>query len=369
LLFLGTGSSTGCPRPNCALLFNKNVNSKSRRSSLKDDDHDEFVQKMRDTCKISSMATRGDPRFNKDYRGNPSLMILHRNNDNADGSQDNETAQNERKAVVIDVGKTFTGSALRWMPSHGITSIDAVVLTHEHCDAIAGLDDLRGFQAQPVRNAKTGLPEQNPISVHLSQVCLTQLKSQLFYLFPKTTVDDKQKSSKEGVASAGENTMSDGTKVRRYVSKIDWSVVESYQPFVASGLRMVPLPVMHGADLVCNGYAFSLNGGSGSDGKATNVVYLSDISEMIQETEEYIMKELPPTDILVLDALTLNRSSPFHYNLKQSLELVRRLKPKRTYLVGMSCDSFLPHDEMNKELAALDVRVEFAHDGLLLEAK
>ena len=88
---------------------------------------------------------------------------------------------------------------------------------------------------------------------------------------------------------------------------------------------------------------------------------------MPQETEKYIMEKLAPTDILVVDALTLERNNPTHYNLKQAIELVRRLKPKRTYLVGMSCDNFLPHDEMNKELEALDVQIEFAYDGLLLE--
>jgi len=79
------------------------------------------------------------------------------------------------------------------------------------------------------------------------------------------------------------------------------------------------------------------------------------------------MENLPETDVLVLDCLNLTRFNPTHFNLKQSLEVVRRLKPKRTYLVGMSCDSFLPHDEMNKELEALDVDVQFAFDGLMLE--
>ena len=122
---------------------------------------------------------------------------------------------------------------------------------------------------KPVRNAKTGLPEQTPLSVHLSQVNLTAIKSQFFYLFPK------QSSSKEGAVSAGENEMPDGTKVCRHVSKLDFCVVESFRPFVAAGLRMVPLPVMHGEDLICNGYSFSLDGGSDSNGKATNVVYVS----------------------------------------------------------------------------------------------
>lgn len=360
LLFIGSGSSTGCPKPNCALLFNKNENSIPPASSSANGE--EYLQKMKDMCKVSSMATRGDPRFNKDYRGNPSLMIVHRNNDTVDGEAaaannvDNEE-EKASKTVIIDVGKTFTENALRWMPPHGLTKIDAVVLSHEHMDAIAGLDDLRGFQMQPARNAKTGLPEQTPLSVYLSGTCMTALKSQFFYLFPK-------KDDDTAAASAGESTTPDGTKVRRHVSKINFCEVHDFQPFVAAGLRMIPLPVMHGEDLICNGYAWSLDN---KNGKNMNVVYLSDISRLPDETYEYIMENLPETDVLVLDCLNLTRFNPTHFNLKQSLEVVRRLKPKRTYLVGMSCDSFLPHDEMNKELEALDVDVQFAFDGLMLE--
>ncbi|KAL7533834.1 hypothetical protein ACHAXR_005471 [Thalassiosira sp. AJA248-18] len=375
LLFLGTGSSTGCPKPNCALLFNANVNSiPSAASSLSGDD--EYLNQLKKTCVVSSMATRGDPRFNKDYRGNPSLMIVHQNNDTVDGSSadasQNETTKKKSKNVVIDVGKTFTESALRWMPQNGLTSIDAVVITHEHMDAIAGLDDLRGFQlqlGQTIKTAGGSHPKQTPLSLYLSQTCLTVLKSQLFYLFPKTA--DKQNCCNEETvtASAGETALPNGEKVQRFVSKIDWNVVQSFKPFVAAGLRMVPLPVMHGEDLVCNGYSFSLDPGAGSDCKKTNVVYLSDISRLPKETETYIMNELPETDILVLDALSVDGINATHVNLQQALELVRRLKPKRTLLVGMSCDRFLPHDEMNKELAALDVNVQLAHDGLLLEMK
>ncbi|KAL7435184.1 hypothetical protein ACHAXH_007413 [Discostella pseudostelligera] len=367
LLFLGTGSSTGCPRPNCSLLFNSNVNSNPPISYMAV--KDTYIQQMKKTCQVSSMATRGNPRYNKNYRGNPSLMIIHQNNDTLRGEllDDDDSGTKEAsmyKTVVIDVGKTFTESALRWMPQWGLTTIDAVVLSHEHMDAIAGLDDLRGFQMQPIRNPKTGIPEQTPISVYLSQTCLKALRAQFFYLFP--TVNLNQFSSKvETVAVAGQSVASDGTSIRRHVSKLDFCVVQNFHPFVAAGLRMIPLPVMHGEDLICNGYAFSLNSGDGK--KKTNVVYLSDISRMPADTEKFILDKLPPTDILVIDALTLDAMNPTHYNLKQALELVRRLQPKRTFVVGMSCDLFLPHDEMNKELEKLDIQIELAYDGLLLE--
>ena len=89
---------------------------------------------------------------------------------------------------------------------------------------------------------------------------------------------------------------------------------------------------------------------------------------MPEETETYILEQLPATDILVVDALTLDRKAPTHFNLGQALDVARRLNPKRSYLVGMmSCDAFLPHDEMNKELKKLDIDIQLAHDGLFVE--
>jgi len=331
-------------------LFNRDKHSIPPTSTLNDED----LKEMYKICSVSSLATKGDPRYNKNYRGNPSLMIVHQNNDTIDGgSKKDGTPAGISKNVVIDVGKTFTESATRWMPTYGLTSIDAIVLSHEHMDAIAGLDDMRGFQLQASRNPITGIPEQVPLFVYLNETCLDALKSQFFYLFPK----------KDGSGGAGEMKAPDGKTVRRFVSKLDWCVVESFKPFLAAGLRMIPLPVLHGEDLICNGYAFSLDGSK----EKTNVVYLSDISRMPEETEEYILTKLPPTDILVIDALNLYRLNPTHLNLEQALNVVRRLKPKKTYLVGMGCDSFLPHDEMNEQLKRLDVQIELAYDGLMLE--
>lgn len=264
LLFIGTGSSTGCPRPTCALFFNaENVNASPGFNAKSK--NDEFLREMQKVCKVSSMATKGNPRLNKNYRGNPSLMIVHKNND--DGSIDAGN-EDKLKTVVIDVGKTFTENALRWMPEHGLTSIDAVVLTHEHMDAIAGLDDLRGFQLLPVKDPTTGFPLQRPLSVFLSQTCLDMLKLQFFYLF--SIVKSKQSNA------AGVTTLADGTKINRHVSKLDFCAVESFKPFVAAGLRMIPLPVMHGEDLVCNGYAFSLDDIDDEDDKL-NIVYVSKV--------------------------------------------------------------------------------------------
>ena len=255
------------------------------------------------------------------------------------------------------------------MPPNGIRSLDAVVLTHEHMDAVAGMDDLRGFQ----RRTAGGAMESTP--VFLSRQTFEAIRKQFFYLVPKG--DPFQAHDGRVIQEAADGKV----KVVRAVASLQYKLIEQFQPFVAAGLRMVPLPVMHGEDLVCLGFAFSVNGSASSNANdgdnnqekkssgGLNVVYLSDISRMLPTTETYIMEQLPPTDVLILDSLLVDREHPVHYSLKQAIELARRLKAKKTYIVGVNCDDFLPHDEANKELKKVEgLDVELAYDGLVIEA-
>merc|ERR1712071_2268 len=170
------------------------------------------------------------------------------------------------------------------------------------------------------------------------------------------------------------NGETNGVAVKRHVAALDYHVITPFKPFIAAGLKVVPLPVMHGEDMICLGFAFSLRmneSSSTSNGADTNseinVVYLSDLSRMLPSTQTYILEELPPTDILVIDSLLVDRKHPTHYCLTQAIEMARTLGAKQTFIAGMNCDAFKPHDEMNEELSKLeDVDVQLAHDGLVL---
>jgi phosphoribosyl 1,2-cyclic phosphodiesterase len=41
------------------------------------------------------------------------------------------------------MGKTFREGVLRHFENYNITSIDSIIITHAHCDAYGGLDDVR----------------------------------------------------------------------------------------------------------------------------------------------------------------------------------------------------------------------------------
>ncbi|KAB1222697.1 hypothetical protein CJ030_MR2G027552 [Morella rubra] len=71
--------------------------------------------------------------------------------------------------------------------------------------------------------------------------------------------------------------LKEGQEVRR-VTQLDWKIIEenTEKPFVASGLEVVPLPVMHGEDYICLGFLF---------GDKSRVAYVSDVSRFPASTE------------------------------------------------------------------------------------
>ena len=331
IIFLGTGSSTGCPKPLCTMLFNS---SQTSFSSGSDKVFDEMRDIFRNKCDVSKRAIVGNPLHNKDYRNNPSLLIAQY-----------DEKEGRMKHIIIDVGKTFRETALRWFPKHGINTLDAVILTHEHADASFGLDDVRGFQRVYPPLKSQGTPRAIPMKVFMSQPCLDKLSISFPWLFPqqqKKKVDDPSKPV-----------------VERFVSKLDLHIFESFEKMDVESLRVVTLPVMHGEDLVSYGFAFKVG--------STNVVYLSDISRMLPETMHYIQNHLPPTDILIVDSLHQHGTHPVHFSMEQAVELAKEIKPKQTFIVGINCDAFLPHDEMNERLQQEYGNVQLAHDGLSIE--
>jgi phosphoribosyl 1,2-cyclic phosphodiesterase len=329
IIFLGSGSSSGCPKPLCSMLFQENFPAV-----------DSYIQNLRnvynDSCRTSRLAMQGNPHENKDYRNNPSIVI------HLPPPEDDSEIVSHRN-IIFDVGKTFREASLRWMPRCGIQSLDAVVLTHHHMDAVGGLDDLRSFQTKP-------------IPVYMAQDCLDEISKQFPWLFPL------HNQGKE-----------DENKVHRFVSSLEVNIIREYEPISVEGLQIVPLPVWHGDDLLCMGYAFSLpcriDNTSPTSKKDIHIVYFSDISRMKKETMDYIHHNLPPTDVLIIDALlSTDHIHPVHFNLHQAVALSKQLGAKKTFVIGMGCESFPPHEETNSFLNnQVDIDISLAYDGLVLD--
>ena len=202
ITFLGTGSSTGCPRSSC-LYSNSSI----------PDDH----------CRISKLAVSGDPLTNPNYRNNPSLLIHY--------SKEGKSSLN----IVIDAGKTFRESLTRWLPSLQIPSVDAIVLTHEHMDAFGGMDDIRGMQAW-----RGGGKGAKMMPVYANGKTLAVVKQTFPYLWPGAD----EKPCCEGSAPGAVPVQ----KEQRHVASIDFRAVSPFKPFSVEegGLSITPLPVVHG---------------------------------------------------------------------------------------------------------------------------
>ncbi|OIV89441.1 hypothetical protein TanjilG_21884 [Lupinus angustifolius] len=297
LIFMGTGCSSTVPNLKCML----------RPSDP--------------PCPVCVQSLSIPPERNPNYRCNTSLLI------------DYCESNGNHSYILIDAGKSFKEAVLRWFVPHQIPRIDSIILTHEHADAVLGLDDVRSVQHFSPTN------DINSTPIYLSQHSMNSIKQKFPYL-----VEKKRKEGQE----------------IRWVAQMAWNIIADNfnQPFFASGLKFTPLPVMHGEDYICLGFLF---------GEKSRVAYISDVSRIPVSTEYVISKSgAGQLDLLILDSLCRTGSHNFHLCLPQALETVKRLCPKRTLLIGMTHE--FDHHRDNELLTEWSRRegipVQLAHDGL-----
>ncbi|XP_016706308.2 putative hydrolase C777.06c isoform X2 [Gossypium hirsutum] len=160
----------------------------------------------------------------------------------------------------------------------------SIVLTHEHADAVLGLDDIRVVQPHSPTN------DIDPTVIYLTQYAMDSVASKFPYLVWKK--------------------LREGQEVRQ-VAQLDWRIIEDDydKPFVASGLKFVPLPVMHGEDYICLGFLF---------GEKSKVAYISDVPRFPSNTEYVISKSgSGQLDLLIMDCLYKKGSHNVHLCLPQ----------------------------------------------------
>jgi len=205
--------------------------------------------------------------------------------------------------VVIDTTPDFRSQAIR---AH-VDRLDAVLFTHGHADHILGLDDIRPFN----------LKQKAVLPVYASRDTLETLRRQFSYIF--------------------EEALPGSTLPLIELREIDG-------PFNLFGIRIVPIPAMHGTQPVL-GFRFG------------DFAYLTDFSS-VPEPSKALLWNL---DDFILDALRYV-PHPTHSNVEQSLALVEELKPKRAWFTHICHD--LGHAETN---ARLPKNVRLAYDGLQFE--
>lgn len=205
--------------------------------------------------------------------------------------------------LLVDAGPDLRQQALR----SKMPGLDAVLLTHEHVDHIAGIDDLRAFN----------FAQGRAMDIHANAATLNAVRRMFHYAFAEEPYP--------GAPVLRLNTV--GTEA-----------------FMAAGVSVLPIMVDHGSMEVL-GYRIG------------NLAYITDAKRIAPEERA----KLQGLDVLVLNALR-RTPHPSHFSLNEALELVGALAPARAYFTHIS-HLLGAHSNVQKELPE---NVFLAFDGLVV---
>lgn len=203
--------------------------------------------------------------------------------------------------ILIDCGPDFRQQMLRAAEPR----LDCALLTHSHYDHVGGIDDLRPYCAD------------GPFPLYCRPDVAADLRARVPYCFKENPYP--------GVPS------------------LDLIEIDPEKPFVACGIEVTPLPVMH-ARLPIVGF------------RVRDFAYITDCKTMPDST----MALLRGVDTLVLNALRIEEHMS-HINLAQAIDIASRSGARRVYFthfshgIGLSAEVNLPQG------------MHMAHDMLSIE--
>ena len=205
--------------------------------------------------------------------------------------------------ILIDCGPDFRTQMLRASDDN----LDAVLITHIHFDHVAGLDDLRAYCYE------------RPMPLYARADVMRDLHHRIPYCFADNPYP--------GVAKFEEHVISD-------------------DPFYVEGVRVDPIPVMH--------YKLSIFGF-----RIGPLAYITDAKTIDDE----VIDKLKNVPLLVINSLRAEGEHLSHMCLNETLAVIDRIKPGRTYLIHMS-DRMGLHADSPKFLPD---GVSLAYDGLIVK--
>lgn len=179
--------------------------------------------------------------------------------------------------VVIDAGPDFRQQMLRM----DISSLDGIILTHQHKDHTGGLDDVRAFNYITKKN----------MPIYAEPRVQDSLKMEYSYAFTEN----------------------------KYPGVPDFELYTiGEEPFSINGVEIIPIRVMH-YKLPILGFRFG------------PLAYITDANFIAEEE----FKKLEGVSIIVLN--TIRRSTHIsHFSLDEALAVSRKVGAKKTYLTHLS---------------------------------
>lgn len=207
--------------------------------------------------------------------------------------------------ILVDATPDLRFQAL----ANKITTIDALIITHAHADHISGLDDLK-----PMTKRAT-----SPIRSYMNQNSWSWIKGTYGYLFEER-----------------------GSKVYRPI--LEKHIIEDEQKIQIKDLTIQLFPQNHG-EIVSLGL------------RVGNFAYSTDFTGIPESSLKYLQN----LDYWIADCLKFYWS-PTHSTYEKTLDLVDRIKPKKTILTHMSHD--IEYDSVTK---ILPENVTAAYDGMTIK--
>lgn len=193
------------------------------------------------------------------------------------------------KNILIDTATDLRQQMLR----EDINHIEAVLYTHGHADHLHGIDDLRAFT----------LRGEPAIPLYGSASTLENIRNNFAYIFDST-------------AESG------------YIPQLKTYPVTD--PFNLYGLRLIPVPLLHGPTEVF-GY------------RVGSLAYLTDCNGIPEDSR----KLLEGVEYLVIDGLRI-KPHPTHFNIRQAVAIAQKIGATKTWLTHLSHE--VDHQKHEQEL-------------------
>jgi phosphoribosyl 1,2-cyclic phosphate phosphodiesterase len=210
--------------------------------------------------------------------------------------------ETEETAIVIDAGPDFRQQMLCKRQRR----LDAVLITHEHKDHVAGLDDVRAFN----------FLQEKSMPVYGMQRVLNQLKIEYAYAFAEHKYPG--------------------------VPKIELFEIKAGDALQLGNIRVEAIPVMH-AKLPILGFRLG------------DLAYITDANFLSADA----LKQMEGCRVLVLNALQKHPHIS-HFTLDEAVELAKSTGIPKVYFIHMS-HRMGRHAVISKELPE---GIQLAWDGL-----
>jgi len=209
--------------------------------------------------------------------------------------------ETDSTTLVFDAGPDFRQQMLR----EHVSRLDAIILTHEHKDHIAGMDDVRAF------NYKS----QDAIDIYSEDRVQKVIKKEYSYVFSEYQYPGIPKMRLNSITEQGFN-----------IKKIG----------------IIPIRVFH--------YRLPVFGF-----RIGNFAYITDANYIPEESKE----KLYGVKYLVINALRKEKHIS-HFSLREAIDIIREISPKKAFITHISHQMGL-HADVSKELPP---EIALAYDGL-----